>query len=94
METIKRYFLKDNEIPVISYQFFINGVEIVKTETDNLIEISEEKYNEITERRDKEFKENKLKKIASEAEDLNNKRKKREEILKRLGLSEDEISLF
>lgn len=96
METITRYFVKDNLL-IISEEVYINGVLILvsnKEEIKTAKEISETEYNSFLRKKNEEFERRKLEKLASNAEDLNLKRKKKEEVLKRLGISEEEISLF
>lgn len=96
METTKRYFIKD-EVLLISEECFVNGFLVLSTnkeETKDAKEISEKEYNSILNKRNKNYEKNKLKKIASEAKILNSKRKKKEEVLKRLGVTEEEVSLF
>lgn len=96
METVKKYFIKNNLI-FISEEFYLNGFLILvsnKEETKGAKEISETEYNSILRKRGEEFQRQKLEKLASSAEDLNFKRKKKEEVLKRLGISEEEVSLF
>ena len=96
MNSIKRYFIKDNLL-IISEEVYVNGVLILvsnKEEIKNAKEISETEYNSILRKKNEEFERRKLEKLASNAEDLNLKRKKKEEVLKRLGISEDEVSLF
>lgn len=96
MESIKRYFIKDNRL-IISEEVYINGVLILvsnKEEIKTAKEISETEYNSFLRKKNEEFERRKLEKLASNAEDLNLKRKKKEEVLKRLGISEEEVSLF
>lgn len=96
METITRYFVKDNLL-IISEEVYINGVLILvsnKEEIKTAKEISETEYNSFLRKKNEEFERRKLEKLASNAEDLNLKRKKKEEVLKRLGISEEEVSLF
>lgn len=96
MESIKRYFIKDNLL-IISEEVYINGVLILvsnKEEIKTAKEISETEYNSILRKRNEEFERRKLEKLASNGEELNLKRKKKEEVLKRLGISEEEVSLF
>lgn len=96
METIKRYFIKDDLI-FISEEVYLNGFLILvsnKEETRSAKEISETEYNSILRKKNEEFDKRKLQKLASDSEELNLKRKKKEEVLKRLGMTEEEVSLF
>lgn len=96
METVKKYFIKNNLL-LISEEFYINGFLILtsnKEEIKGAKEISETEYNLNLKKKNEEFEKLKLERLSSNSEALNLKKKKKEEVLKRLGITEEEVSLF